>query len=495
MSNHSTMTPRRLLVASFSAVALVGGLIAAPSLATAAPFSSADTASKIAPEVAASLAGDASAPFWIRFAARTDLSAAKQIDDFDARGRAVYDQLNATADASQGSIKALLDEQGAAYEAFFITNAIYVPSGSLALATEVARSPEVAQILGPPNYVLEEPVSRDAGTDSAAPTATNSASAVEWGLTNIRAPQVWATGNEGQGIVVANIDTGVQYNHPALVAQYRGNKGGGSFNHNYNWFRASGSSQFPVDGNGHGTHTMGTMVGDDGGSNQIGVAPRAKWITANGCCPSDAALIASGQWMLAPKKLDGSRPRPKKRPHIVNNSWGSSSPSDAPFMEDVILAWEASGIFGQWSNGNSGPSCHTSGSPGSRLVTYSAGAYDISNNIASFSARGPGQSSGIKPNIAAPGVNVRSSVPTNGYANFSGTSMSSPHVAGAIALLWSGVPSLARDIDATRALLDDTAINVSALTCGGTVDDNNVFGEGRLDAKALVDAGLALDRE
>jgi hypothetical protein len=73
--------------------------------------------------------------------------------------------------------------------------------------------------------------------------------------------------------------------------------------------------------------------------------------------------------------------------------------------------------------------------------------------------------------------------------------MASPHVAGAIALLWSGVPSFERDIDATRDLLDDTAINVSALTCGGTADDNNVFGEGRLDAKALVDAGLALARE
>jgi subtilisin family serine protease len=240
---------------------------------------------------------------------------------------------------------------------------------------------------------------------------------------------------------------------------------------------------------------MGTMVGDDGGSNQIGVAPKAKWIAANGCCPSDAALIASGQWMLAPKKLNGTRPKVAKRPHIVNNSWGTTSPSDDPFMEDVITAWEASGIFGQWSNGNSGPSCHTSGAPGSRLVTYSSGAYDINNQIASFSARGPGQSSGIKPNISAPGVNVRSSVPGSGYGLNSGTSMASPHVAGAIALLWSAVPSLSRDIDATRALLDDTAIDVSNLTCGGTADDNNVWGEGRLDALALVQAGLAAEED
>ena len=487
MSQRPTMTPRRLLVASCSALALVGGLIAAPSLATAAPVSTDSAGSKVAPDVSASLADGASAPFWIRFAARTDLSAAKAIDDSDARGQAVYDQLNATADRSQASTKALLDERGAAYQSFFITNAIYVESGNLALANEVAASPEVAQILGERNYVLDKPI---AATDN-----TDSGDAVEWGLTNIKAPQVWATGNRGQGIVVANIDTGVQYNHPALVNQYRGKKSGGGFNHNYNWFRAQGSSQFPVDGNGHGTHTMGTMVGNDGGSNQIGVAPKAKWIAANGCCPSDQALIASGQWMLAPKKLNGTRPKVSKRPHIVNNSWGTTSPSDDPFMEDVILAWEASGIFGQWSNGNSGPGCHTSGAPGSRLATYSSGAYDISNNIASFSARGPGQSSGIKPNISAPGVNVRSSWPGSSYNAISGTSMASPHVAGAIALLWSGVPSFERDIDATRALLDDTAINVSALTCGGTADDNNVFGEGRLDAKALVDAGLALAAE
>jgi len=483
MSKRPTMTPRRLLVASVSSLALVGGVIAAPSLASAAPVSTAAAASKIAPDVAASLAGDASAPFWIRLAARTDLTAASQIEDFDARGQAVFDQLNATADATQAPIKALLDARGTDYTAFYATNAIYVESGNLALANEVARDGAVAQILAPREYALDEPVSRE--------TAADTVLAPEWGLNNIKAPQVWATGNRGEGIVIANIDTGVQYNHPALVNQYRGKKSGGGFNHNYNWLAASGSSTFPVDFNGHGTHTMGTMVGDDGGSNQIGVAPKAKWITANGCCPSDFALIESGQWMLAPTKINGARPKVTKRPHIVNNSWGTTSPSTDPFMEDVILAWEASGIFGQWSNGNSGPSCSTSGSPGSRIATYSAGAYDINNAIASFSARGPGQSGDIKPNISGPGVNVRSSVPSSSYANFSGTSMASPHVAGAIALLWSEVPSLSRNIDATRALLDDTAINVSNLACGGTADDNNVWGEGRLDAFALVQAGLA----
>ena len=127
---------------------------------------------------------------------------------------------------------------------------------------------------------------------------------------------------------------------------------------------------------------MGTMVGDDGASNQVGVAPGATWIAANGCCPSDAALISSGQWMLAPTDLEGDNPDVTKRPNVINNSWGTQVPSNDPFMEDVQEAWAASGIFGSWSNGNNGPSCQTSGSPGSRIINYSVGAYDVNNNIA-----------------------------------------------------------------------------------------------------------------
>jgi N-acetylneuraminic acid mutarotase len=233
---------------------------------------------------------------------------------------------------------------------------------------------------------------------------------------------------------------------------------------------------------------MGTMAGDDGGANQVGVAPQARWIAANGCCPSDAALIASGQWLLEPTDLNGQNPDASKRPHIVNNSWGTIVPSNDPFMEDVLQAWAASGIFGVWSNGNNGPGCATSGSPGSRILNYSVGAYDINNQIAGFSSRGPGQDGEIKPNISAPGVNVRSSVPTDGYAAFNGTSMAAPHTAGAVALLWSAAPSLVGDIAATRALLDDTAVDTEDLQCGGTAADNNVYGQGRLDALALLQA-------
>src|SRR5690606_28460061 len=103
------------------------------------------------------------------------------------------------------------------------------------------------------------------------------------------------------------------------------------------------------------------------------------------------ALIASGEWLLAPTDLAGENPRPDLRPHVINNSWGSGGPSNDPFMEDVAAAWAAAGIFGVWSNGNSGPTCQTSGSPGSLALNYSVGAYDINGTIAEFSSRGAGQ--------------------------------------------------------------------------------------------------------
>jgi hypothetical protein len=159
----------------------------------------------------------------------------------------------------------------------------------------------------------------------------------------------------------------------------------------------------------------------------------------------------------------------------------------------MVQAWIASGIFPAFSNGNAGSDCNTSGSPGDYLESYSAGAFDINNDIAWFSSRGPSAFGGeIKPNIAAPGVSVRSSVPGNGYAAYSGTSMASPHVAGTVALIWSAASAIIGDIATTRGLFDQTAIDTSDLQCGGTAADNNVWGEGRLDAFTAVSAALSV---
>ncbi|TKK73481.1 peptidase S8 [Kribbella jiaozuonensis] len=479
----------RSVVSTLAALAVVATGMAAAGQAQASPPTKPEAtpspAAKIKPELKAQLEGKeakSATDYWVRFGAKADLTAASRITNWNERGTAVAAALKKAAADSQASIRAELDAQHVKYQAFWGTNAIRIESGSLALAQDLATHNEVEGLYAP--VQIEVPKVTPGQQEKAI-------QAVEWGVANIKANQVWSQyGDKGEGIVVASIDTGVQYDHPALVNQYRGNNGDGTFNHNYNWFDAAGTSpNAPSDGNGHGTHTMGTMVGDDGAGNQIGVAPGVKWIAANGCCPSDAALISSGQWMLEPTDLAGQNPDASKRPNVINNSWGSTLPSNDPFMEDITLAWTASGIFGAFANGNSGEGgCNTSGSPGSLTSNYSAGAYDINNNIASFSGRGVGQDGTIKPNISAPGVNVRSSLPDNTYGAFNGTSMATPHLTATVALLWSASPSLKGDVAATRALLNQTAIDTPNSQCGGTDANNNVFGQGRLDALALLNA-------
>ncbi|WP_130013772.1 S8 family serine peptidase [Serinicoccus sediminis] len=475
MSMHSPSS-RRWWATLATGALLVPGAATLP--ASAEPLA-AGPEEKIEAALDAALEDDGRSDVWVRFAARPDLEQFSSITDWDKRGQAVADALQASAADSQADLRQELDEAGVEYRSFWATNSIRVDAADLDLVTSMASEQGVEGIYAPmeielPPLKVEEP--------QMAPAA------VEWGVDDVNAPEVWNDlGIRGEGVVVATIDSGAQYDHPALVNSYRGNNGDGTFDHDYNWFDAAGTSpDAPADSDGHGTHVTGTMVGDDGGDNQVGVAPGATWIAANGCCPSDAALIASGEWMLEPTDLEGENPDVSKRPHIINNSWGTTAPSTAPFMEDIIEAWAASGQFGVFANGNSGPSCQSSGSPGSRIVAYSVGNYNINHTISGTSGRGAGQDGEIKPNISAPGSAVRSSVPGNGYAVYSGTSMASPHVAGAVALAWSGAPALVGDVEGTRNLLNGTAIDTEDLQCGGTAEDNNVFGEGRLDALELV---------
>ena len=468
---------RRRWWAILAAASLVtSGMAGLPASAAPTPEGN-GSAGSIDADVSAELQAEGRADVWVRFAERPDLSQFTTIADWNQRGQAVVDALQAAAESSQGTLRASLDAQGADYEAFWATNSIRVSGADPDLVNSMALAAGVEGIY--PTTEIEIP--------EIVPTTPEKApNAVEWGVADINAPAVWADGYEGQDIVVASIDTGAQWDHPALINQYRGSLGNGEVDHNYSWFDHAGTSPAPVDGNGHGSHVTGTMVGTDGGDNQIGVAPGAKWIAANGCCPSDDALYASGQWMLAPTDLNGENPDVSKRPHIINNSWGTTLPSNDPFMVDIIEAWAAAGQFGVFANGNSGPGCTTSGAPGSLEIAYSVGNYNSSHVISSSSGRGAGENGVIKPNISAPGTAVRSSVPGNGYAAYNGTSMASPHVAGAVALVWSASPTLMGDVEATRDLLNGTAIDTANDQCGGTPENNNVFGEGRLDAQALV---------
>ncbi|MGH2555905.1 MAG: S8 family serine peptidase [Actinomycetota bacterium] len=482
--------PHRFAIV-FIALALTTGLVmvAAPA---PVPASSGQGIKKVDARVLRAVQGGKSATYWAILSKRADLSGATAVKDWNARGWYVHNKLTGMANSSQRGLRAMLRAKGVSYRPFWIINAVRITSNARVLKAVAARS-DVTRILPRWSHKLA-PVTR-----------TKDISAIEWNIAHINADDVWNTYNDrGEGVTVANIDTGVQYNHPALRLQYRGLKsiGGPTIrpNHNYAWYDpsrvCSPDGKQVCDNNGHGTHTMGVIVGDDGGSNQIGVAPRATWIAAKGCesnfC-TDSALLASGEWMLAPRNLNDQNPRADLRPHVVNNSWGGGGGD--PWYQSTVQAWVASGIFPGFSPGSSGPSCGTVGSPGDYPESYAVSAHDMNNNIASFASRGPSDFGGeIKPNVTAPGVSIRSSVPNNNYAIFSGTSMSLPHIVGTVALIWgnNGAPSLRRDIAGTRAIIDQTAIDVSNLTCGGSPGDNNVWGEGRLDAFAAVTAAKGL---
>ena len=467
----------RLLPASLIALAFV----ACDSSPPAGEAESTEVAGDQSRQLARTL--DEPLTVWVVLKEEASLTRA-QSQDWSVRGREVVRNLTLTATNTQAPLRAWLASRGIRFRSFWIVNAIKVTADRNLIA-EIGRRLDVAKILPDRNYAL--PPVRPG-------VPARGVQAVEWGLSNVRAPEVWSTfGARGEGIVVANIDTGVQFDHPALVGQYRGNNGDGGFDHNYNWFDPAKicPGTAPCDNNAHGTHTMGSMVGDDGdpGPNQIGVAPKAKWIAAKGCESSGCSLeslMASGQWVLAPTDSNGQNPSPDQRPHVVNNSWGGGSGDT--FYEEIVQSWVAAGIFPAFAASNSGPGCQTTGSPGDYAISYAVGAHDIMNAIAPFSSRGSSFFGGIiKPNISAPGVNVRSSTPGGTYDSFSGTSMATPHLSGVVALIWSAAPTLVGDIAATRTLLDQTAIDTSDLSCGGTPENNNVWGEGRVDAFAATE--------
>ena len=441
---------------------------------------------KIDAKVMADLRQNARTTLYVVLSEQGNVSSATAIRNWRLRGESVVESLKEVATRTQRPILNFLATANAEVTPFWIVNTIKVTTADEQLIRWLAAMPDVAAIKADQTWRIPEP---QPGAQE--PTIQ----AVEWGVVRVRAPEVWDQfGTQGEGIVVANIDTGVQFSHPALVTQYRGWLGGEAFDHNYNWHDPSGvcgnPALGPCDNVGHGTHTMGTAVGDDGGANQIGVAPGALWIATKGCASSSCsttALLLSGQWVLAPTDLNGQNPRPDLRPHIVNNSWNSNSPTD-PFYLATVQSWRSAGIFPVFSIGNSGPACNLAEAPGTYAESFGVGAIDIMDVIAPFSGRGPANGFGgiVKPNLSAPGVSVRSSFPTDAYASMSGTSMAAPHVTGVVALLWSATPELIGDIAATETILQNTAQFRSSTQCGLAGPPNNVYGWGVVDAFAAV---------
>jgi subtilisin family serine protease len=328
---------------------------------------------------------------------------------------------------------------------FWLVNAVALKAGPAAIR-RLAASPGVAA-------VVPDPVVRT----SEAPEAP-AASTASWGLAAIGAPRAAsATGLTGRGIRIGSIDTGVDAAHADLRGRIVA------------WRDFVGSSATPYDDNGHGTHTIGTMVGRGG----VGVAPDASVLVAKAMAANGAgrgsAILAAAQWMADP---DGD-PSTPDQPSVVNNSWGMGATGVTdPWFRPMVRQWLALGIVPVFAAGNTGPGAGSMSSPADYPESFAVGAVDAAGAVAPFSARGPvarsdpdgeGPAAGsapAKPDIVAPGVGIVSSAAGGGRVAFSGTSMAAPHVAGAAALIRQAAPGLSATavMDVLRATASDRGV-------------------------------------
>ncbi len=455
------------------------------------------------------------AEFLVYLADQADVSAADALRTKAEKGAYVYQTLKAKADTTQVGVLQELTTRGLDYESFYIVNVVWA-KGGLADIQALAERADVAHLYASGFGQIANPIVESAN----APDRKNATRAPEGNLVNVNADDVWLLGYEGQGVVVGSADTGVNWRHETLLNQYRGwNAIDQVATHDYNWFvggdpnpaACPNEATEPCDddiylASGHGTHTTGTMVGDDGGSNLTGMAPKAQWMACRnldsgvGHVPS---YLNCMEFMLAPTDLAGNNPDPSMAPDIVNNSWGCIEACPPPVLKEQLENSVAAGIFYAVSAGNDGDTCSSLAFP---LAIYekafSVGATDHrTDTIVGFSSRGPvvadvPNPARVGPDISAPGYRIRAAnrggpaAITTDYSTLSGTSMAGPHVAGLAALIISANPDLRGQVAIIEEIIQDTA--VAKFTNEGCGDDtptsrpNNAYGWGRIDALAAV---------
>jgi serine protease AprX len=465
-------------------------------------------AQKIAPWVVEHTDNGQQTEFFAVLADQADLSPAANLLTKTEKGRFVYQSLLEKAQSTQGPILQWLDERKIEHQSFYIVNAILV-KGDRQLAATLAARPDVARVTGNPHIQNDLP---ERGPIENSPFQPGAPATIEPGIAYTHAPDVWALGFRGETIVVASADTGVRWTHNALKPHYRGWDGVNA-NHNFNWHDSIHSgggvcgpdSPEPCDDFFHGSHTTGTAIGDDGSTNQIGMAPGAKWIACRNMDQGNgtpATYMECMEFFLAPYPLNctPNEGDPTKAPDITINSWGcpvSEGCVVGDELQAAVEAQEAAGIQMVVAAGNSGSSCSTVSDPPSFYeASYTVGALNTgTDTIAGFSSRGPVTRDGsgrTKPDITAPGTNTRSCDNScdSCYTTASGTSMATPHISGAMALLWSAIPSLRHQITASRDALNSTTVQILSSQCGDQTPPNNVYGWGRVDIGAAVGTPL-----
>ncbi len=343
----------------------------------------------------------------------------------------------------------------------------------------------------------------DAPVDSA--PASSSPGAAEPNLRAINAHRLWELGYTGQGTIVMNIDTGVNGAHPGLAARWRGNQPGVQWYHA--WYdQKVPPSPVPVDygSTKHGSHTMGIMTGlESATSDTFGVAFGALWIASPtidvGFSPHTSYTLRAFQWAADP---DSNPSTANDVPDVISNSYqdpnvSSTQCNGASGYWAVVDALEAIGTAVVWSAGNAGSGAQTITPPKNRITSnvnfFAVGNLNTSTAppwvISSSSSRGPSVCDGqtIKPEVCAPGTSIRSSLAGTTYGLLSGTSMASPHVAGALAVLRSANPSYT--CSDLKEILLNTAVDY------GTPGEDNTYGMGLIDMwAAFQQISVALPR-
>jgi hypothetical protein len=420
--------------------------------------------------------------------AQADLSEVSQIQDIDERRTEAYKELKELANETQSGLRDTFDTFGVDYTPYYLENAMEVRGGTLIRLYLLTR-PEVDRVIPSPRLRPAQPVEALTMPSFTATVPDD----VQWNISMIGADKVWEEfGVRGEGIVIGQSDSGADVEHPELHDGYRGLTEGDD----YNWFDPWNGTTSPYDNQGHGTHTLGSILGQNG----IGVAPGATWFACSNLArnlANPALYLDCMQFMLAPFPLNGdpfTDGDPTRAADVLNNSWGC--PGIEGCDPNALLAaannLRDAGIFVVVSTGNDGPNCSTVTAPLSLYDSvFSVGAVDRSGDVASFSSRGPvtvDDSGRMKPDIAAPGVNIYSSLPGGNYGNADGSSMAGPHVVGVVALLWSADPSLIGDIDRTEQIIIDTARPYvgEQLGCFDGDAPNVAYGYGIVDVYAAV---------
>jgi len=421
---------------------------------------------------------------------QAEIASISSLPDPVERRRAVYTSLVSHTSSSQAGLRQALDRLGIDYTPYYLVNGLQVDGGPL-VRLWLGTRPEVAQVLDNPFMrPLRQPPPTNTGSQPAP-------EAPQWNLTQIGADRVHRElGITGQGILIGQSDSGAQFEHPELADSYRGRDG----DHNYSWFDPWNGASQPTDSGGHGTHTLGSVLG-----NTTGVAPDAEWIACVNLARNlgnPAYYLDCLQFMLAPFPIGGDPfldGDPGRGPHVLNNSWGCPEIEGcrADTLLPAVQALNAAGIFIVAGAGNDGPSCESVSAPLSIYAdVFSVGATDISGALVLYSSRGPVTVDGsnrVKPDLIAPGEQVLSAMPGDSYEYISGTSMAGPHVAGTVALMWSANPDLIGDIPRTREILSSTAkpYPYPITGCPGTEGHpSTATGYGSLDAYAAVQAAL-----